>query len=390
MTLTAEMKRNGAFSELTKKDFEILLKHEQSPSISIYMPAHPARRETREDAIRLKTLLQKAEAELIARAVSGTPLRTLLEPAQQLVTDESFPCRGKGVVLFMANGFFRAYDLPIETAEQVVVGKRFHLRPLLPLVTGKDRFHVLALSQKHVRLLRGTPYGIEEIQLHNVPANLFAAFEQESFERQKQFHTASRAGARERPIAHGGGLEIKDRLATFFRRVNKGVMDALRGQDAPLILAGVNYLLPIYREVNTYPALLGDVVAGNPDELSPQELHAAGCRIIGRGFECEKSLALAQFRELGNTTQVASNTRAVVAGALEGHVLFLFLSAGAEQWGFCDSGGGTVHLHHEREPGDEDLLNFAAIHTLLHGGEVYSVSPADLPEGARMGAVFRF
>lgn len=41
------------------------------------------------------------------------------------------------------------------------------------------------------------------------------------------------------------------------------------------------------------------------------------------------------------------------------------------------------------EPGDEDLLNAAAIQTLLNGGTVYAVEPEQVPDTAPLAAIFR-
>lgn len=50
----------------------------------------------------------------------------------------------------------------------------------------------------------------------------------------------------------------------------------------------------------------------------------------------------------------------------------------------------AVDLHPEPEPDDEDMLDFAAIHTLLNGGKVYAVKPDQVPNGAPAAAIFRY
>lgn len=50
----------------------------------------------------------------------------------------------------------------------------------------------------------------------------------------------------------------------------------------------------------------------------------------------------------------------------------------------------AVNLHPEPEPDDEDLLDFAAVYTLLNGGTVYALAPEDLPTSAPAAAIFRF
>ena len=390
MAPVAQIKKNRIIPELTNQEFQSLLACENTPSVSIFMPTHPSVRGATENAARLKSLLRRAEAEWVVPSQHNPSVHEVLRPIEYLVSAENLLGSGKSLALFAAADFFRAYSLPFDLPESMNVGGRFFMRPLLPVFAGNDQFYVLALSQKHVRLLHGTLYGSKEVQLHGVPADLFEVFENESFDRQKQFHTASRADAGNWPISHGSGPEIKDRIVAFFRRVEKGVTDAIKHETAPLILAGVGYLLPLYREVNTSPELANDAITGNPDNLSAQQLHAAGWEIVQRRRENEKKRARDQYNELAGSPQTSSNLREIVAAARNGHVLSLFLAEGAEQCGFWDPEEGVAHVHHNREPGDEDLLNFAAIQTLLHHGNVYSVAPVELPDGANLAALFRF
>jgi len=63
---------------------------------------------------------------------------------------------------------------------------------------------------------------------------------------------------------------------------------------------------------------------------------------------------------------------------------------GQQLWGKFDPGTLSVDLHPEPEPDDEDMLDFAAIHTLLNGGTVYAVEPEQVPDAAPSAAIFRF
>jgi Bacterial archaeo-eukaryotic release factor family 3 len=54
----------------------------------------------------------------------------------------------------------------------VVVTHRFHIKPLLPWLSGNGHFFVLTLSRKEVRLLQGTRYSICELELQGVPQGI--------------------------------------------------------------------------------------------------------------------------------------------------------------------------------------------------------------------------
>ena len=68
----------------------------------------------------------------------------------------------------------------------------------------------------------------------------------------------------------------------------------------------------------------------------------------------------------------------------------MFVAVGEQKWGHFDPDTSTVHLHEDPQPSDEDLLDFAAVHTLLNGGTVYAVSPDAVPDSAPVAAVYRY
>ena len=54
------------------------------------------------------------------------------------------------------------------------------------------------------------------------------------------------------------------RLRQYARRVEEALRPILSGLDLPLILAGSEPLMTIFRSVSTYPHLAHPVIAGNP------------------------------------------------------------------------------------------------------------------------------
>ena len=68
----------------------------------------------------------------------------------------------------------------------------------------------------------------------------------------------------------------------------------------------------------------------------------------------------------------------------------LLMSSTSVQWGAFDAEANQVELHPDRQPGDQDLIDFAAIHTLRNGGAVYSLDPSELPAGAQLAAILRY
>jgi hypothetical protein len=79
-----------------------------------------------------------------------------------------------------------------------------------------------------------------------------------------------------------------------------------------------------------------------------------------------------------------------VVGYSLGIVQPLFLAEREEGAARYRQLAGAVRLHEAAEPGDEDLLDFAAIHTLLNDGTVYAVEPEKMPDESSWAAVFRY
>jgi hypothetical protein len=76
--------------------------------------------------------------------------------------------------------------------------------------------------------------------------------------------------------------------------------------------------------------------------------------------------------------------------ALDGRIDTLFVPAGQQQWGTADPQTHDVAVHSGRRPGDEDLLDRAAVQTLLTSGTVYVVAPEEIPGPGPVAALLRY
>ena len=147
---------------------------------------------------------------------------------------------------------------------------------------------------------------------------------------------------------------------------------------------------PIYREANSYSHLMDPGIAGNPEGWKAEELHAQAWKIVEPHFLKAQEDALAHYKQLKGGGRTSNDLKAIFQGAYEGRIDTLFVAAGIQHWGFYALGTRTVHLHPDAEPGDEDLLDFAAVHTFLNRGTVYPMKPEDVPEGGAVAGIFRY
>jgi len=379
----------------TRDELRTLTASAQAPCVSIYLPTHRVPTENQQDRTRLKNLIRQAQESLQAYGLRPVEAESLLEPVTRLLGAIPFwKDKRDGLALFIAPGIFRRYQLPTTFEPLVVVAHRFHLKPLLAFLGGNE-FFVLALSQNAVRLFEGSRFGLSAIDdLEGVPKSLADALKYDELVKQVQFRTGiGVGGARGERAAmfHGQSADdTKDRILRYFRQIDQGLQDFLREEQAPLVLAGVEYLLPIYKEANTYQHLLGEGITGNPEGVSPDDLHRQAWALVEPHFKRAQEQAAARYRQLAGTGRTANDPREIVPAAYHGRVECLFVAVGRLQWGDYDPGTGEVLVHPEAQPGSFDILDLAATQTLLHGGAVYAVEPGEVPEEALLAAVFRY
>lgn len=366
--------------------------------VSVFLPAHRVSPDSGQDRIRLRNLLDEAEEQLLAGGLRPPAAREVLKPGRELLPAGPFwSYQSDGLALFLAPGWSRVFRLPLDLPELVVVADRFHVKPLLPLLADDQRFYVLALSQNEVRLLEGTRQSVDDVELEHVPENLAEVLKYDDLEKELLLHIAgSSSGGRRRARAvfhgHGVGGEVdKVLLERFLRSVDAGLREILRDERAPLVLASVDYEQAMFREITRYRYVLEEGIEGNPETLSRAELHERAQALVEPVFTRSRQEAARRYRDAASRGHGAvSSTRQALQAALDGRVDTLFVPAGQQQWGTADPQTHDVAVHPARRPGDEDLLDHAAVQTLLTSGTVYVVAPEDVPEPGPVAALLRY
>jgi hypothetical protein len=376
----------GELNLLSEEALAEIARQRGPAHVSLFMPTHRAGPETRQDPIRFKNLVNRAEQLLAAEgAVPAGEAGELVASMRDLLDDEEFwQHQADGLAVYAAPGQRNILRLPLAVGEDVAVGRRFRVRPLLPLLADDGHFFVLALSQNEVRLFEATRYTMSELAPGPMPASMAEALALEDREAQLQLRSAGTAGVFH---GHGEGGEIdKQALERFFRVVDRGLLAQVGPRRHPVVLAAVGYYLPIYRDVSDHPALVGEAVEGNPEGRSPEGLHADAWEKVAPVFAAARRRATERLEAGVGTGITISDPAEVVRAGREGRVDTLFLVEGRTVWGRLDDDPSVaVEAHDERRPGDDDLLDLAATEALLTGAAVYTgdlPGPIDAPAAA--------
>ncbi len=367
-----------------------------APCVSVYLATARGGPETRESPYRLRLLLSEAEEKLRTAGFDPRVTNPLLHPMESLVDDYPFWQHPYGgVAFFSAKDLFRTHRTTYSVHDESFVGPRFHLKPLLPMWTEEAEFLVLALSRNSVRLYRARRHQLEPVALPDVPQSQDAALQFDNPEESLQVH-AGQPGSRggQTVVTHGQGAsreEAKERTLRFFLRVDRALKPHLNRERVPLLLACVEYYLPLYRQANSYPHLVDAVIAGNPDGLQPGQLLEAAWAVMEPRFATTRHRALSAVEQELARGGATNDIEPAVAAACQGRAGRCVVALDEHRWGTYEADTANVMFLDRVDPRAVDLLDLAAAETLRTGGEVFPVpTRQDVPGQGPIAVLTRF
>ncbi len=379
-----------------------LIEMHGDPCLSIYLPTHRIGNEAEQDPIRLKNLTTEAEDNLLEHGRRRPDVEELLAPIHSLIGDYEFwQHQSEGLAIFRTNDDMLVYRLPYQFEQLSIINERPHIKPMLPLFRSNGLFYVLALSQDHIRFFHATRLQIGEVELEDTPSSLAEAMRFDEYESQLQFQTGTgtsnssdpgRAATYHGHSDAGDKAVVKENIKRFLHMLDKGVRDNVQDERGPLVLAGVEFMRGIYREISHYPAIVESGIDGNPEMLSARELHEQAYPLVEPLFAETVQKEIDQYMHLigTNDARASSDLPDVVSAAYFQRVDILFVRENQQRWGSFEPMQNQVHMHDSRQATDHDLLDFAAVHTLLNGGRVYVLPEEDMPQKTMIAAIYRY
>jgi hypothetical protein len=380
---------------LENSDITPLLRTRSPGSVSLYMATDTKPSPSREDTIRFRNLLRQATSDLEALELSHAQVESITEPGWAMLDNEMFWSRQDGgLAMFMSPGSYSHQRLPDDPGDRIFVDSRFHIRPLVEFLDQDRTYHVLALSLSGASLYRCQGRGLEEVLLDGDGSVPPPDARSAGRDRQLQFHTGSASGPGTRPaLYHGHGStqgREREAILAFFRQVDEDVAQVLEREDTPLVLAGVRYLWPLFREVSSYPFIVDEGIEGSPESLTFEHIHERSRRIVQPVFDEERRQALALYSDLRGTDMAHTTIETTLPSAFDGRVELLLVSADRTCHGAFDTNTRQVRRDTARTSESTELLNLASIYTLLRGGRVINVAGEDLADGEPLAALLRY
>ena len=274
-------------------EFKALAAVKSDACVSIYLPTSPPHDHARFHRIAFKDLAKEALAQLKDAGLDKRQLAALeerLSPLAGAVQDnpddnkfryrdhnplekieEFWRAQANGLAVLATPEMLRTFRLPDRPKPLCEVADRFHLTPLIRAMTSPHDVFVLALAEESVRLIYVIVNSLPiRVSVAGLPANA------EEATRRPLVHVRA-------PRGYLQNLEgQKVLLEKYVRKVERALHAALAGQSRPLILAADEPVVSMFRSVNSYPRLVDEVIAGNPDHVTDAQLADAVPPVLDR------------------------------------------------------------------------------------------------------------
>lgn len=377
-----------------RENLRELLEERDPPAISLYVPTSRTTSEWEADRLRYRAAVDRAR-ELLDSDLDAASTRKMLDGLGKLLDDQEFWLhQSDGLAVFRAPGFSRLYRLPVRLPELVVVAPSFHTRPLIQLLQAPDRFWILGLSQKGVRLWEGTSTGLREVELGSIPSSLMDAVSKYVDYEEETFHSSGGPGDRPAYHGHGAGRDsLEWEHEHFFRKVDEGLRERLGSDGSPVIVAGVESEVSLFRAVSKLKNLADDAIKGSVSRWNADRLLKAARPIVDRLADQKVDGALRLWESAHRPGKTEVDVAATARLAVAGRVRLVMTERDRRIWGHLDRSTGAIEILSENgeDPGSNavDLLDEVAEIVILHGGDALAVPGDRMPTQTGIATVLR-
>lgn len=270
----------------SKHDVLDLTAHRGRFCVSIYSPDLSTGITVDTARITLKNVVKKIKSELKSNNRSNDEIYIFIHPLQSFIdsTEFQFALR-KDLTIFISDTIFRYFVLPSDSIKYaVLMNQKFDVKQLDNFLSINQEYFVLCLGRKAVRLLRGDRYRLERVRIKSLPTNMYQALGIDEFQKSSEAHSIALGTAGKGSKAYHGQYNRNETdkimLERYFRMIDKSIHRTLTSQNKPLVIAGVNYLLPIYKKVNSYKGIVKESILGNQEQTDLHILREKAWKII--------------------------------------------------------------------------------------------------------------
>jgi hypothetical protein len=356
--------------------------------VTLFLPTHQSGPDTRQDPIRFRNCLDRLAELLKEQGVEDV----VTEPLRLAVSDANFwQHQRQALAIFARDGDVRFYRLRQTVDEEIHIGQKFYLKPLLGRLAGPGDFYGLSLTWDEVKLYRAENNTWRLVETTHLPATFTDLIGERDPEESLQHHSVHpRGSVSNSAIFHGHGegeSEIEGDRRNYLLRSSDLIADEIYNKGIPCILLATKEVAGHFQALSglTFDAKL----AGSPSRLP----EAKERELFEEAAAALNTNDLATFAERFGTAMAhglgTDKLKEVVTAAAQGRIDTLVVAAEKKVWGIIDSQQQSVELSQDQQ--GVELLNETALQTLLTGGEVFACPTQEMPGGTgTVAAIYRY
>lgn len=380
----------------TSKQLNDVLRYEEPPVFSVYMPTHRTHPDNANDARVFEALIQQFEPVKVQYA-SDTGIQGVFDKFAALAANYQFWQHTKeGLAVFATRESFDVYRLPRSVQPLAVVADTAHTKPLLKYLQTKDRYHLLVLTTNTAQLYEGDRYQLDEVDLSkaDVPDTMIDALDHEMRDLHATLAAYRTATGEKWEVAQNHGLkktDIDNDIEQFFRAVDRAVAGTYSiPSGLPLILAALPEHHHLFRRVSRNQRLLENGIKTNVAAMDMDEVRKLAWNVFEPNYTAQIDGIISQYRHAASQGLGADQIEAIIRDAHDGKVGALLLEEDRIIPGRIK--GRTDFEFGAQEPGDfvDDILDDLAELVLEKQGEVWVLPKERMPSTTGAASINRF
>lgn len=365
-----------------------IIENGDPPFVSIYMPTSRLTTETKDNEIRFKNLLKKAE-DLLLKNYPGRAGEEILSDLKTLLEDKPFwSYQLDGLGILAKRDEMVVYKLQRDVKEYVEVSKNFYVKPLLNAYQTDDSYQILALNKTSFTLYEGNRYGIREVELPEDERKTLKDVVGSFYEDSRTHGVSMGTGGK---TMFGGGGDTRDEEAVdrdkYFRWVDRYIHENhSKRTDLPLILAALPEHHAEFQKLSHNQYLLKEGIKKDPQTVTPEEYISFAWSVLSPKYT-ENVKKLHEKYEFNKSRELASEDLSEIArAAVSSRIDTLIVNLDANILGSISKDHGQLNL----DDAETDLLNELALLALAQKSKVVVVSKEELPLETGVKAIFRY
>src|SRR5204863_9014777 len=133
--------------------------------------------------------------------------------------------------------------------------------------------------------------------------------------------------------------------AMYFAEVDRTLWEKFLNQEkVPVLLAGVEYLIPIYKQTARYRNLWAEPITGNHDYENIPALYAIARATMEPYFRERVRKAISDYQNHSATPLTSSIPEEVIPAAHYSKIAQLFVQRGEHVWGTFDEANNVLNI----------------------------------------------